>query len=493
MRDGFYRAFEERFRGSRDSIISRLRVYLPFLAPLVQFEQGARVLDLGCGRGEWLELMTEIGLTADGVDLDAQMLEACRRRGLSVYQEDAIAHLGALSDQSRAVVSAFHLVEHLSFDRVGTLVEEALRVLTPGGLLILETPNPENIIVATWEFYLDPTHQRPLPPALLAFLPEYCGFARTKVLRLQESKALVKNASPALNDVLGGASPDYAVVAQKAAHAVRLALFDKAFDPDYGLLAHTIADRYDAAIDAGARHAEDAARQAHDTARAAQARAEQAHNTARAAESRALQAQDAARAAESRAEQVHDEARMAQDAARTAQARAEQVHDEVRAAESRALQAQDAARAAESRAGQAEAALAAIYKSRSWRITAPLRFASLKVSSGNRYIKTALRTGLGEVYSLLNRSPVLKQQLLQMVAAFPTVEMRLRRAVYGQIFGDGFRAPDNPQDLQCASATGGRHDDPDGDPEGLLDRLNPRERKIFRELKNAMQKNARGA
>ena len=85
----------------------------------------------------------------------------------------------------------------------------------PGGLLIMETPNPENIVVATRNFYLDPTHQRPIPPMLLAFVAEYAGFARVKTLRLQESKELVNKGDVSLQDVFAGASPDYAVVAQK--------------------------------------------------------------------------------------------------------------------------------------------------------------------------------------------------------------------------------------------------------------------------------------
>ncbi len=79
----------------------------------------------------------------------------------------------------------------------------------------METPNPENIVVATRDFYLDPTHQRPIPPQLLSFLPEFYGFARTKIIRLQESKDLEMRADLTLQDVLSGASPDYAVVAQK--------------------------------------------------------------------------------------------------------------------------------------------------------------------------------------------------------------------------------------------------------------------------------------
>ena len=215
MSDGFYRAFEERYRGSRELIKGRLVAYRPFVEPLLEVYPSATALDLGCGRGEWLELLVESGFKPIGVDLDKGMLEACLERGLPVEQGDALAYLSALPDESQAVVSAFHVVEHITFDQLGTLVAETLRVLMPGGLLIMETPNPENIVVATRNFYLDPTHQRPIPPMLLAFVAEYAGFARVKTLRLQESKELVNKGDVSLQDVFAGVSPDYAVVAQK--------------------------------------------------------------------------------------------------------------------------------------------------------------------------------------------------------------------------------------------------------------------------------------
>lgn len=245
MTDYFYRAFEDKFRGSRDLIKSRLRVYLPFVQPLRQHYPEAGALDLGCGRGEWLELLVEAGFSPEGVDLDEGMLEACRGRGLTVHRGDAIMFLGALPDASQAIVSGFHIAEHLPFDVLQTLVKEALRVLVPGGLLILETPNPENVVVGTAEFYLDPTHQRPLPPQLLGFLPEFLGFRRSKILRVQESAALAHGSTITLLDVLGGVSPDYAVVAQKDGPNEVFSALSGPFGNEYGLLLGTLTNRYD--------------------------------------------------------------------------------------------------------------------------------------------------------------------------------------------------------------------------------------------------------
>ena len=242
----FYRAFEERYRGSRELIKERLRVYLPFVEPLNALHPDALAVDLGCGRGEWLELMRDVGVAARGVDLDDGMLAACRERGLPAEEGEALAFMRHLPEGSVAVVSAFHVVEHIPFPELQAWVQEALRVLRPGGLLILETPNPENLVVGTSSFYFDPTHQRPLPPQLLSFLPEHYGFARTAVLRLQEPQPVQDTVR--LWDVLSGASPDFAVIAQKGGTAPeQWALFDAAFATPHGLQLSELAERYDVA------------------------------------------------------------------------------------------------------------------------------------------------------------------------------------------------------------------------------------------------------
>jgi len=248
MEDNFYRAFEERHYAPREIIKTLRKQYLPFVTPLLKVYPGSATFDVGCGRGEWLELMTEIGFKPLGIDIDQGMLHACLERNLPAKKGDAIEFISCLEDESQAIVSAFHVVEHISFDQLMRLVREALRVLKPGGLLIMETPNPENIAVATCNFYIDPTHHRPIPPQLLSFLPEYCGFARIKTLRLQESKELVEKELPTLNDVFYGASPDYAVIAQKGGHEELFRLLDQEFNKDSGLTLKTLADRFEARV-----------------------------------------------------------------------------------------------------------------------------------------------------------------------------------------------------------------------------------------------------
>ena len=242
---GFYRALEDRVRGSREVILSRLRVYLPFIEPLKLLEDHPAAIDLGCGRGEWLELITANAFNAQGVDLDEDMLAACCERNLHATKEDAIALLKKLPNDSQLIVSGFHIAEHLPFSQLQILVQEALRILKPAGLLILETPNPENFSVTSRTFYSDPTHHNLLPPELLSFLIEYYEFARIKIARLQENHDLFDSYVVSFDQVLSGASPDYAVIAQKAADANVARLFDGAFDQEYGLAAHVLAGRFD--------------------------------------------------------------------------------------------------------------------------------------------------------------------------------------------------------------------------------------------------------
>ena len=212
----FYIAFENRYRGSRELIKQRQTSYLPYIAPLNTVYPNLKAIDLGCGRGEWLELLKENGVDASGVDLDDAMLSSCIASNLKVKKIDAISALQELPNASLHIISGFHIAEHLPFEQLIELIHQALRVLSPGGLLILETPNSENINVATSSFYLDPTHRNPIPAQLLSFLMTYSGFAFTTELRLNADISPAEGAWLTLRNVLTGVSRDYALIAQKA-------------------------------------------------------------------------------------------------------------------------------------------------------------------------------------------------------------------------------------------------------------------------------------
>lgn len=229
--DAFYVSFEDQFRGARADIKRRATYYLPILRAADVGTAVAPVLDLGCGRGEWLELLREEGLVGEGVDLNRVFVRQGAELGLKVHESDAIAALRALKPNSLGAVTAMHLVEHLSFRTLVTLFDEALRVLRPGGLIVFETPNPENITVGACSFYIDPTHRNPLPPILLQYVAEARGFVGAEIHRLSEHRGLaperaeiggevpgareVNQALAALHGLLA-AAPDYALVARKA-------------------------------------------------------------------------------------------------------------------------------------------------------------------------------------------------------------------------------------------------------------------------------------
>lgn len=218
--DSLYSAFEDVFRGSREEIKARHTEYLNLLQEHSAGSPGRPVLDLGCGRGEWLELLRDTGLEASGVDLNEGMVESCKSLGLHVTQDDAFHFLASLPDASLGAITAFHMVEHMPFDLVLTIVDESLRVLKPGALLILETPNPQNLQVASHTFYLDPSHLKPLPSAMLRFFVEARGFCEVRILDLHpypdtlqfpDDGALLTNR---LNQFFYGAQ-DYAIIGRR--------------------------------------------------------------------------------------------------------------------------------------------------------------------------------------------------------------------------------------------------------------------------------------
>ena len=220
--DELYLELEEVFRGDEEVVRERLLVYLPILEKAKTPTRKMNVLDLGCGRGEWLRLLREQGCRAQGVDINEKMVAHCASRGLDVCKGDLFEHLRNQSDRSFTVVTAFHVVEHLRFDQFIELLDQTLRVLEPDGVAIFETPNPESVLVSTRSFYLDPTHNKPLPPKLFEFLLQARGFASTEILKLQpvpEAWRIRFEGAPKFADAFNAlfyGSQDYGVIAHKS-------------------------------------------------------------------------------------------------------------------------------------------------------------------------------------------------------------------------------------------------------------------------------------
>ena len=171
--DKLYAAFEEQFRGSPEEVEQRLRYYLPLLDEL---DAGSKILDLGSGRGDWLKLLSKAGFNPCGVEANEVFAERTRNEGFDVTHGDMMIYLARQPDDSLDLITAFHLIEHLNADNIIRLLEEIKRTLKPGGRVFIETPSPENLVVAACNFYADPTHHKPVNPHTLVFLLKEMGF-----------------------------------------------------------------------------------------------------------------------------------------------------------------------------------------------------------------------------------------------------------------------------------------------------------------------------
>jgi O-antigen chain-terminating methyltransferase len=215
----YYVSLENLYRGESSAIEERFEPYLKFIRDAGAGTLDAPVLDLGCGRGEWLSVLRRAGLNAIGVDSDADMLAEARARQEHVVQGDLLRFIEAAAPESYGAVTTFQVVEHLPLEVLMRLFAGAARALKPGGVIVFETPNPENIQVASYSFWLDPTHVRPLPPPLLDYFARYFGFMDVQIVRSHPwpAELHLTEDTPAnrhLNKLLF-CEQDYALVARK--------------------------------------------------------------------------------------------------------------------------------------------------------------------------------------------------------------------------------------------------------------------------------------
>jgi len=219
--DALSSAFAEIFRGSFAEIKERLAVYLPDLKSVAHL---GPVLDVGCGRGELLELLAEAEIEAYGVELNQEIVDAAVDRGLDARLDDALHHLRSLPEKSLGAVTAIHVVEHLDVDTLIEFTDLCLRALRPGGLIIFETPNPDNVKVGANYFWMDPTHLHPLPSAFLRFVVSMRGFDDAEIVPFKRTSPFgstlrLDEASEQLSERLANelfGPEDYAVIARRA-------------------------------------------------------------------------------------------------------------------------------------------------------------------------------------------------------------------------------------------------------------------------------------
>jgi len=181
-RGAAYLAFEDQHRGTREEIKRRQGVYLPYFQPSVGNE--APLLDLGCGRGEFLELCRDAGLTARGVDINPDMVAFCRGVGLDVAESDGPTYLRSLPPACLGGILMSQVIEHLDLDQLTELVALCAEKLVPGGVLIAETVNPQSLSTFAGAFYLDLTHNKPIHPEAASFLWRWAGLGEVQLLFL---------------------------------------------------------------------------------------------------------------------------------------------------------------------------------------------------------------------------------------------------------------------------------------------------------------------
>jgi O-antigen chain-terminating methyltransferase len=200
------------FRGSEERIRSSQQLYID------RFKGTAReILDIGCGRGEFLEAARNAGLDARGIDLSEESVRLCGAKGLKAEVADLFEHLRGQVDRSIAGVYCSQVVEHLPPNRLPEMIQLLGEKVSPGGLVALETPNPECLAIFATHFYIDPTHTRPVPAVLLRFYLEEAGFGNIEIVKLepavQSIPALAELPAGVREALFGGL--DYALFARK--------------------------------------------------------------------------------------------------------------------------------------------------------------------------------------------------------------------------------------------------------------------------------------
>ncbi len=214
--DNFYKKFEDKFRGTEAQIKERVSGHLPLFESLPNSLKQKVIVDIGCGRGEFLSVLKENGFRSVGIDMNQEMVERAIKLKHKAIQTDAQSYLKQQKTGSLAAVTGFHIVEHIPFEALMSIFAECYRTVARGGFVLFETPNPRSLFVGANTFYLDPSHQRPVPSELLSFMLEYSGFD-TEVVPLHRLRAEAKidddNLRETFETVFGFA--DYAVIGRK--------------------------------------------------------------------------------------------------------------------------------------------------------------------------------------------------------------------------------------------------------------------------------------
>jgi O-antigen chain-terminating methyltransferase len=222
LKDWRYAGFENRHRGNEEEVKQQQSRYLPY------FEGGGKILDLGCGRGEFLDLLQERGIDAKGIEINEQMVEICRDKGIECEKGDILEILFQQEDNSLGGIFSSQVIEHLSPEYLKRMIEIAFFKLAPNKCIVLETLNPVSVFTLVHIYFLDLTHQKPIHPQTLRYLLESSGFEDVKIQygsslekeqlqnlpKADETASILNRNIDSLNKLLY-ASPNYAAVGVK--------------------------------------------------------------------------------------------------------------------------------------------------------------------------------------------------------------------------------------------------------------------------------------
>jgi O-antigen chain-terminating methyltransferase len=418
------RIFKEHVCGVPELFKLRLKQYLPFLIPLNTVYPGAPVLEIGRRCEAWQDLLTGIGFRASGAALDSGTSRDDSIPGVvaEAQKSKVTGYFADLPANSQVVVSAFHIIESISRERLFTVFSDALRVLKPGGLLIIETINADNIMPTSQK---SPSGFRSISPLLLSSLAEHCGFARVKILRFEATRDLLESTYGSLADVMNIVNSAYAIIAQKTADETILKPSAAAFAAGGALNLETRMGRY---IDQ------------------LEAKVQQLETRAQEAETLAYETWTREKEAGVRVQQL-----------------------ETRVQE------------AETKMEEARQTLNIIYSSRSWRMTAPIRWFILKlrlVRHGGRAGAKAFIKGMGlplakQVLSYINNRTGFRRAckiVLKKLGLYQPVQSLYQKYIAWQSI--------NTHATRKTAL-----------PRGPLIHLSPRARMIYADLKAAIEKN----
>ena len=208
----FYLAFEDQFRGSSKDVNEKLVFYDGFLQEIISRFPQCKLLDIGCGRGEWLIKCTDLGINSIGIDNNESMLDICLEKGLNIKYGEALEILKTCENNSFHIISSFHFIEHISFEMFLEILDQCKRILVPGGALIFETPSIDNILVSLKDFYLDPTHLTHFHPETVIFALNYFEFTDSKYFLINAPSNQTYGLD-SINNVLNGAGLDVSIIA----------------------------------------------------------------------------------------------------------------------------------------------------------------------------------------------------------------------------------------------------------------------------------------